>query len=360
MNKMILSKIRFSIILLNIILILSNCAPKISNLHQYNKQNFPKTSFMPSKESVKGAPPKVVIFNFNENNNKVAIDANLGKSLAVNIENLLTKDRLVQLIDRKIATKLEKEILLSQINNEDVAYNGPPVANYAISGEIGSAGFNKKYSSGMMLYSKDRGLYKTPAKFKYSSEVKGNVKVYEIPSMDVIDNFKISGFAKRSENVQKSGGVSIAGLIEVGVEKNKGLEADNDLVRKAGENAIYSSSTVIKNAFAKKGYVLEKRSFKNKVIFKVSLGERDGIKHGDRFEIIGKFEIENPITNEVEIEKRILGEGRVSNRINPKYSFVVLNKKEYNNMVRLGDIVQIKYKKSLSQKISKFNRYVPN
>lgn len=315
---------------------------------------------MPSKESVKGAPPKVVVFDFTENDNKIATQSNLGNSLAINIENILTQNRLAELIDRKVAKKLEKEILLSQMNNSSSSYNGPKVANYAVSGTISNAGYNKKYTAGAMLYSKERGLYKTPAKFKYSSNVSGNVKIYEVPSMTVIENFEFSGFASRSENIQKNGGVSIAGIIDIGVDKAKGLDRDDSLVRKAGQNAIDQVSTAVKNALAKRGYILEKRVLKKKVIFKVSLGSKDGIKHGDRFDIIGKFEIENPLTNEIEIENRILASGRVADKINPKFSFVVLDKKESNDRVRLGDTVKFKYKKSFSQKLSSFSKHIPN
>jgi hypothetical protein len=62
----------------------------------------------------------------------------------------------------------------------------------------------------------------------------------------------------------------------------------------------------IKNALTKRGYILEKRSYKNENIFKVSLGSEDGIKHGDKFEVTGQYENENPISKEIEVEKHKL------------------------------------------------------
>jgi hypothetical protein len=44
----------------------------------------------------------------------------------------------------------EKEIALAEMNKSG-SYKGPQVADYAISGAIGNAGFTKKYSGGMMI-----------------------------------------------------------------------------------------------------------------------------------------------------------------------------------------------------------------
>jgi hypothetical protein len=347
------------ILLVAAILFLDNCAPKISNFHSYNKEYFAKSSFIPTREELKGAVPKVVVFNFNESDINIAKQSNLGKTLSLNVQNVLTKDRLARLVDRSVARKLEKEILLSQINDDGPNYLGPVVANYAVSGSISNASFNKKYSSASSSYSKEGGYRKIPAKFRYSSNVSGSVKVYEIPSMSVVENFEFSGSASRSENVQKNGGASI-GFIEIGGQQVEGLNRDDGLIRMAGTNAINNVAVSLKNAFAKKGYILEKKSFKGKFIFKISLGSKDGLKRGDRFEIIGLFEEKNPITNDIETEKRILASGRVADKINPKFSWVVLDKKEYNEIVRLGDVVKFKYKESFSQAIGKYSSYIPN
>lgn len=325
-------------------LILSSCAPRISNFHEYQKEHFPKTKFLPNKEDLKGKLPKVVIFDFDENENITAKQAKLGKSLAIYTQNALSQKKLAKLIDRKAAKKLEKEIVLAQINDSQVAYSGPKVADYAISGSISNAHFSKKYSSASMMIDHEGRFYKIPAKFTYKSKVTGNLKIYSIPSMDVVENFKISGFSKRTENIQKNNSISFGGLIEFGGQQEKGISRDDGLIRSAGENAINNTSILLKNAFARKGYILEKKIFKKKSIFKVNLGSNDKIKHGDRFEIFGEFEEVNPITNEIEVEKRKLATGRVSDIINPKYSWIVLDKKEDVTKIRLGDIVKFKYK----------------
>jgi hypothetical protein len=102
----------------------------------------------------------------------------------------------------------------------------------------------------------------------------------------------------------------------------------------------------IKSAFAKKGYILEKRILNKKTIFKISLGSLDGIKQNDKFEIIGQYEIENPITNKNEIERRVISSGKIADIIEPKSSWVVIDDNTKINSIRLGDMIKMKYKKS--------------
>ncbi|MES2677046.1 MAG: hypothetical protein V4612_01855 [Pseudomonadota bacterium] len=328
------------------------CSPTISNFNAYLPQQLPKTNFMPSKDVAEGRPPKVVVFELDEGKNDVANQADLGKSITVAVENVLTENRLAELVDRKIATKLEKEIALAEMNKTG-SYKGPQVADYAISGAIGNAGFTKKYSGGFVIPNKDGTLTKTAPKFTYTSDVSGNIKVYELPSMQVVANLEFAGKKSKSEEVKTNNNVSIGGLIEFGGQKAEGLNRDDGLVRNAGREAIDNVSFDIKNFFAKKGFILEKRVLKNKAIFKVSVGSADGVKMGDKFEVIGKYEIENSLTGKTEVERRIIVSGEVSDKIDPKTAWVLIDDSDVVNSIRLGDMVQFKYKRGFWSKTTK-------
>ncbi len=171
--------------------------------------------------------------------------------------------------------------------------------------------------------------------------------------MQVVGNVELSGKKSRSENVKTDNNLSIGGLVEFGGKKAEGLNKDDDLVRQAGKEAIENAAVDIKNFFAKKGFVLEKRVLKNKTIFKISVGSADGIKTGDKFEIIGKYEIENPITGKSEIESRIIGTGEVADKIDPKSSWVLIDDSDVVNSIRLGDVVRFKYKKNWIDQVTK-------
>jgi hypothetical protein len=328
---------------LTLFLLIFCCAPTIKNFEKYQKQFLPKTSFMPSKENLEGESPKVVVFALDENDNLVATQAQLGNSIAGNVENILAQNYLAELVDRKAGAKLQKEISLSEMSKTG-SYKGPKVAEYAISGTISNAGFTSKYSSGGLYYTPKTGLISIPPKLTYTSEVAGNLKIYELPSLTVVEAIEFSGKKTRSENVQQKGGLSLGGL-QIGGQKAQGSQRDDSLVRKAGQKAIGNIEIDIKNFFARKGYFLEKRIYKDKTIFKISLGSLDGVKQGDKFEVSGQYEVENAITNENEIERHIIATGSVTDLIDPKTSWVVIDDDKKANSVRLGDAVKIKYKK---------------
>lgn len=300
---------------------------------------------MPSKENLEGKAPKVAVFALDQNENEIATQTGLGESLANNVENVLSKNHLGEIVDRKAASKLQKEIQLAEIKKTG-SYKGPIVADYAISGAISNAGFTSKYSSGTSYYNpQSQQFVSTPPKYTYSADVAGNLKVYELPSLEVVQSIEFSGKKNRSEAVQQEGGVSLGGL-QIGGKKVEGTKRDDNLVRKAGEDAINEIEVEIKNFFAKKGYILEKRVLNDKSIFKISLGSDDGLKQDDKFEVVGQYESQNPITNEIEVERKIIATGSVSDLIDPKTSWVVIEDAKKAETIRLGDSLKIKYKKN--------------
>jgi hypothetical protein len=342
------------------IALLGACAPTIADFNDYQNRSLSKSAFMPSAEVVAGKPYKIVVFELDEKSNSVASQARLGSSLAVNVENVLTNNHLAQLIDRNAAPKLGKEIALAEMNKTG-SYKGPQIADYAVSGSIGNASFTSKYSSAMVMANRDGTLVRIPPKFTYSANVDGNIKIYELPSMTVAENLEFSGKRTRTENVQSNGGVSVLGLVDFGGQNANAASRDDNLVRQAGEDAIDSVSYEIKNFFAKQGYILEKRALKSKTIFKINVGSADGINQGDKFQVIAKYANQNAITNVVETEKRIIATGKVTDKIDPNYSWIVIDNKKDVELIRLGDAVKFKYERSFINKaLRAINKIMPN
>ncbi len=326
------------------LLILSACAPKIGDLNLYQKQFASKTKYMPSAEILAGKPAKIVVFKLEENNNQTAIQAALGDSMAGAIETILGKNKLGQIVDRKAAEKLKQEIALAEMNKTG-SYKGPDIADYAISGSISNAGFTKKYVGASACFDPlSKSMKPVPARYEYTSEVAGNLKVYELPSLAVVQSFDLDGYVQRKENVQRDGAVEV-GAISFSGKAAAAADHDEALVRKAGEDAVKNNEVDIKNFFGKTGYIMEKRSFEKNTIFKINLGATDGIKHGDKFEVTGQFESQNALTNQAEIEKRVITEGVVSEIIDPQTAWVIIKDEKKANEVRLGDVVRMKYKK---------------
>jgi hypothetical protein len=326
-----------------ILTIFTSCTPTIKNFDKYQKQFASKSSFMPTEEQLEKKTVKVAVFDFDEKDIELAKQANLGKSLAGELETFLAKNKLAELVDRGISSKLQQEIQLAEMNKTG-AYSGPKIVDYAVSGVITNADFNSKYVEGSIYINPKNGNTITvPPKFVYKASVSGNIKVYELPSLDVVNTIELSGLATRSENVQNNGGLSIGG-IRIGGENAEGVKRDDGLVRKAVIDAISFADANILNAFAKRGYILEKRTLGKENIFKINLGFEDGIKHGDKFDVVAQYETENAITGKTEVEKKIIANGSISQIIDPKTCWIIISDIKQTSAIRIGDAVKLKYK----------------
>ena len=145
--------------------------------------------------------------------------------------------------------------------------------------------------------------------------------------MTVIGTLSFSGTATSSENAER---------------KATAKTYDDYLMKVAMERALSDTRVNLKNSMAGKGYVLEKRAFKDKVIFKISMGTDMGLKHGDKIKFYTKTEEVNDITGTSDLIEEKITDGVVSNILNKKYSWVIV--KENQEKVRLGDIAQLYYK----------------
>ena len=338
--------------LLALFFIVTSCTPSIKNFDKYQKQFISKSEFMPDEKTLENKLLKVAIFDFEEGDIEVAKQSNLGKSVATSMESILSKYRLAELVDRKATEKLQKEVQLSEMNKTG-SYKGPKLADYAVSGSIANANFANKYVAGSTYVNPKTGdAISIPPKFVYSSQVVGNIKIYELPSLTVIDTIELDGKSVRTENVQQDGGISFGG-IQVGGTQEGGLQRDDGLVREAGADAVDEAESAIRNAFAKRGFILEKRTFDGKSIFKVNLGSEDGVKHGDKFELIGQYEVENSITGKSEVERRVVTMGVISDKIDPKNCWIILEDKKKADVVRIGDMIKMKYSKSSMKSFAK-------
>ncbi len=339
--------------LILVLFLIFSCSPTIRNFDNYQKQFLPKSSFLPNKEALENKAPKIVVFPLDENENQIAIQTTLGNTIANNIENIIGKNRLGEIVDRKAAQKLQKEIALAEMNKSGI-YKGPIIADYAISGAISNAAFTSQYKDGYVYMDPRNGQFITvPPKYYYTSNVAGNIKIYELPSLSVVETIEFSNEESRSENVRQDGGLSV-GAIQIGGKKQEGASRDDNLVRKSSSEAIENIEVNLKNFFAKKGYILEKRIDGKKSIFKINLGSLDGIKKGDKFDVITLIESQNPITQENEIERQIIAQGFVSDKIDLKSSWIIIENSEKFDRIRLGDIVKIKYEKKFFDKLNKF------
>ena len=310
---------------------LCGCAgTTISNIDAFKPEPLEKASVMPSDESLSGGKSKVVVFEFDEGGNVVAQESHLGLSMAGNIEAVITEKQGTELVDRKAAEKLQQEIALSEMNKGG-SYEGPRIADYAISGSITNAGFNKRFNEATQSVNKKTGqVYRTAPSFRYTADFAGTLKVYELPSMKVVKTLSLKDNKSRTEETRSSSTYT---------------ERDDELVRGAGADAVKAMRIELQNFFAKKGYILDKRAAENTRIFQVSLGTEDGVAQGDTCEVFTYKEFKNNITGKVQYEKVKLCEAKVTNLVANNTAWLAIPNEE-SLKIRLGDEVKVRYSKN--------------
>lgn len=315
------------------LLVSSGCAShKVANIDEFQSTVVEKSKYAPSIEQMNRGKHKVVVFALDESGNEVAEQAQLGLSLAGNIEATLTEAKTAELVDRQIAERLKEEIKLAEMNNSG-AYDGPIIADYAIAGSLTNAAFTHKFIEATSWVDKKGRLHQTPPSFRYTAEVDGILKVYEIPSMKVVRTIKFSDNKGRSEETRSA---------------SRYVERDDDLVRGAARDAISSIKAELKNQFAPQAYIIDKRVKDAKAVFKINLGLEQGAKPGDKCEIFTIRESVNQLTGEVETEKQKVCDAVITDQLSSNSSWIVASVKE-SSQVKLGDEIKIVYSKSTGE-----------
>ncbi|WP_027367610.1 hypothetical protein [Desulfocurvibacter africanus] len=319
------------LMIMGLCLSLAGCAPTISNLAEYRAIPLSQADYLPSVEQLKTQKIKIVVFPLSEGATHMAKRSNLGTVTAETIESKLSGGT-VEIVDRQSAKKLQQEVMLSEITNQGT-YNGPEVADFAISGNIDKATFGYQYTAAYTYRDSQGKTYDYPAAYHFSAIVSGKIKIFQLPSLKVVKTITFTDSVGMSEDAHDR---VITG------------RTGTALVIQAATDAIHSARFELKNFFAKKGYVLEKRAKKNdKAIYKVNLGTEDGLKTGDVCQIYTLSKSVNALTREESTEEFLLGEGKVSNQMGANYSWLVVRDSDLQSPIRLGDYVKAKYSKSL-------------
>ena len=332
-----------------IIFILSSCSNNIKHFSDFKKAPILKSEFLDIEEVKQGGKVRVVVFPFDEGDNALAKRLDLGKSLAVTLETILVQSKQVIVKDRKAFKDLEKEISLIEINQPN-SYEGIKEADYAIRGEISNSGFTHQFVSASSYFD-GKNYISIPAKNIYSSNFQGSIKIYKLPSLEVQALIELSDTEKRSENAITKGF-----LFNKKVDQSSIKTSDDVLVRNAAIESIEKKKSALKNMLSnlRKAYIIDKKSLGKKNVFKISLGNLDAIKKGQKLNIFSKSKNSNLLTGEEEVEERMLGTAKISNIISDKYAWIRVKDKKIAKQIKLGDRVQIIYKRTFSEFVKSF------
>jgi len=237
-------------------------------------------------------------------------------------------------VDRALAAKLKNELLAAETTGK-FRTSGPAVADIAIMAKIASVKYSKSFHESNSWKDKDGKYHKTDASCSFSSKAQLYVRAYKIPSMELINTYEYEGSSSFSTDTSRSS----CPITDASA---------NGLMAKALKDAIKSGSGETLNDLAPEAYVIERRDNEDgsKSLFRVTIGKRSGAMKDATVKFFRKKSHVTPITNEVRIEKALLGEGEViAEGIDAHGSYVYIDDAELINELKIGDIARLDHGK---------------
>lgn len=310
---------------------ISGCSAKIANISEYKPVPMAQSKFMPTK--FESSKPKVVVFELSNGKNQSAVKADVGMTTAAELEKQLSQSGAIEIVDRNAAEKLKDEIQLTEMGGNS-SYTGPAIASYAISGTISNAGMSSKFIEASSWVDKEGRTHVTPPSCLYVGSVNGSVKIYELPSMKVSLNRPFSESKRQSENARSA------------YDCTRGDDAS--LIRAAAVDSAEEMRHDLKNFFAKKAYISEKRISTDgkQIIFKIEFGTNDGVKSGDNIEIYTIEENFNSLQNLSTQEEIKISKATISDQLTQNACWILIENKETAEKIKQGDYVKLCYEKS--------------
>ena len=302
------------------------------------KAPLPPAAVMPSKNEVNYAKYKVVIFSPNNSANALARSANVGNSIAAALEIQIAEGGS-DIVDRTIANVLEEEIRLAEMRGRS-EYHGPNIADFAITGTVTETKIKSSFSKEERRKLEDGSYSVSPASCTHVAQIEANLRVYSLPEIKYVKSFSI----KRSKKLSQETNNSRCPLAQAERE---------GLVRAAATRAVNVQREVIKNYFARKAYVLERRLDKRRNLFKLSAGEIVGLKPNLKVVFYQVRRSRNGITGEVVHEVHSVAEGQVSTLVGPNYAWVYVDDEEDATKIRMGDYAKANHSVSGFKKVGR-------
>ena len=317
---------------------IASCSTTIQDFDKYQKAPLLRTELMPSEIELTKKLPSVAVFDV-QTNDAQAKSIGAPKFVEESIINILLSNKLAEIQDRKNLDKLQNEIRLSEISGNNANSSGIKSIDFAIDGSISGVSFSSRFLPEVLntdgsVFMQDR--------YEYTAKVQGSIKIYSLPDLTVVENIFFHGTSTRTENVRSTGFKAKDFKFSAPV---KPKDFDAGLAHDAVKNAIKNNEYKIKAAFAKTGYIMEKRTLGDKSIFLVNVGKNDGIKQEDKIDIIQKYTEINPLTGKTETHTRLVTKATVSDKIEDGRAWVVVKDQNLSSAIKLGDMAKITYNK---------------
>jgi hypothetical protein len=302
--------------------LLTGCATTV-DLSKFHDADLKEAEIMPGKDQLNQQRIKIVVFEADEGRLPHAVNAHLGESLAKAVEKELMAVG-AEVVDRNLASKLKDELRLTESVGAG-SYAGPQVAQYAIRGKVNSAEYNATYIEAS-TWKDDKGeTHINPARYDHKATVGGSISLYELPSLRLVDAINVAGSTSASDPLMKANWATGSSLL------------------RSATSAAIDGQYELKNFFAPRGYVVERRVDGKKSIFKILMGKGQGVHQEDKVVIYSLRKKTNALTGAEQTDERPVIKAKVSDQIENGACWIVPDDQDASAQVKLGDFVKVKY-----------------
>lgn len=305
--------------------LLPGCASKKDKLAFYDVE-LKEGEILPGKEQLKQERAKIVVLE-TENRAARSNQARAIDVFAIAIEKELN-ETATEVVDRKLSSMLSNELKLAEINGTG-SYTGPQVARYAVRGQINSAAYTVNKSA-QLISRIFKGKEDIPVRFDHKVSVAGSIKIYELPSLRMLTAINVTGSASENDSEAAENDATRSALLKMAVNF-----------------AISDQAHELKNYFAPRGYIVERRANASQSMFKVQMGREQGVKPGQYVVLYSPRRAQTgALAGQAQTEEHQLAQGWVADNVGEAVSWVVVDDIESAEKVRLGDYVKVQYEEN--------------
>ncbi|PCK05287.1 MAG: hypothetical protein COA42_18430 [Alteromonadaceae bacterium] len=244
-----------------------------------------------------------------------------------------------EIIDRGLSKQLSEEVALIESMGKS-KYKGTSLANLAIKTDVTNVAFEKRFSEVRYWKDKEGKSHKTPASCSYKAEVSAVMSFYDVNPLALKKTVTISG-AKRSSTETRNSSCPIS-------------QAQMDsLIALAGQDAILDEVDKIKNVFSPKGIIDEYRMDEGgkTSIFRTTLSPEIGASPGRKVKIWKDVSYTNQFGKLIK-ERTVIAEAEVVEAVGGSSdSWILVKKIEHAKKVKLGDTVEVDFKRSWKERM---------
>ncbi|MDN4502149.1 hypothetical protein QX776_07030 [Alteromonadaceae bacterium BrNp21-10] len=278
------------------------------------------TEIMPSKSELQGNRSRVVVLPV-RNNTKETFESGAIREMSSLIENSLLGAG-VEIVDRALASSLGDEIVAYEATGK-FSGGGVTVADIAILPSIHNVNVSSSFTP-KSTYTKDGKTKTIPSSCSFKGDISGNVKIYQLPELSVIDGHAINGSYSNSDISNDS-------------RCQFSKEYAATLASKATAEGVGDVINKVKNHFRQKGYVVEYRKRDDDHLVQISIGSERGLKVGQKIQFTRTLKRTNRLTNETTISVIPYDfEGTVSELLEPTNAWIIVDEKAQGQL-KFGD-----------------------